>query len=82
LTGDWVFQIGTGEILGLALGVRKAVDGHSDKDIRFAAGNVLALATMTLRFHHRIALGFVMYVTAITSACQFYNLSPLNMEVV
>ena len=69
LAGDRVIEIRTGEIFRFALGVGKAVGGHADKDIRLAAGDVLALATMALRFHHRIALGPIVYVAAITSAC-------------
>ena len=72
----------TAEIFGLALGVGKAVNGHGDNVFRLTTGDVLALAAMALCFHHRIALGFVVYVSAITSAGQFHNLSPLNMDVV
>ena len=72
LAGDRILQIRTGEILRLTSGVGKAVYGHGDKDIRRATCDVLALATMTLCLHYRIAVCFVVYVAAIASTCQFH----------
>jgi hypothetical protein len=50
------------------LGIFKPGFRHAHRQIGRAAGDISALTTMALQFHHRIALGLVFYFAAIAAS--------------
>src|SRR5439155_17909162 len=70
------FQVAAGELLGRLSGVFEAADRHQQEHVGRTARDVLALAAVALRLHHRLALGLVAHLAAIASAFEFHDASP------
>src|SRR5690242_2339792 len=74
--GHRPFKVAPPELLGRVLGVLEACNRHGDEEVWRTTGDVLALATMTLRLHHRLALGEVAHLAAIAPARKFHGALP------
>src|SRR5882724_807021 len=70
------FKIAAPKLFGRPRGIAEAVGRHQDKHVGRAAGDILALAAMALRLHHRLALGHIAHLAAIASAFQFHDVLP------
>src|SRR3954463_6288763 len=74
---DGAFEVLARELLGLPGDVAEASRRHRDEGVGRAARDVLALAAMTLRLHHRVALGDIAHFAAIASAFQTHDDLPI-----
>ncbi len=74
--GHGAFKIAAGKLFGRPRGIAEATGRHQDKHVGRAAGDILALAAMALRLHHRLALGHIAHLAAIASAFQFHDVLP------
>src|SRR5258707_9454284 len=70
------FKITARKLLGGSPAIAEAADRHQKKHGGSAAADILAFAAMALRLHHRLALGHIAHLAAITSAFQFHDALP------
>ena len=50
--------------------------GHANGDVRISAGNILALAAVTLQLNRGVAGRRVLDIAAVTSSCKFHRFAP------
>src|SRR6266478_4791989 len=77
--GHGAFKIAARKLFGRPRGIAEAIGRHQDKHVGRAAGDILALAAMALRLHHRLAFGHIAHLTAIASAFQFHDVLPSRL---
>src|SRR5437870_1268702 len=69
-------EVAPAEPLRRALGIGETRLRHAHGHVRRVSRDVLAFATMTLRFDHRFTLGSVANFAAIASAFDFHDPYP------
>ncbi len=79
LARSWVFQIAAGKGGCCSFGDGKAVVGNGHEEIRPATRDILALAAVTLRLHHRVCDDFITQCAAVTST--LHTMFPLPVFV-
>ena len=79
LARSWVFQIAAGKGGCCSFGDGKAVVWNGHEEIRPATRDILALAAVTLRLHHRVCDDFITQCAAVTST--LHTMFPLPVFI-
>src|SRR3979411_367773 len=72
-----ILKVAARKLFGRSLGIAKAVGWHQHKHVGRAAGDVLAFAAVTLRFHHWLATDPATHPAAIAAPFQLHGTLPV-----